>query len=47
MQPTYIIPQMIYMSMEPQRNYTDRGKLKDSEKDLSQCHFIHHISHRD
>jgi hypothetical protein len=23
------------------------GKLKNSEKDMSQCHFVHHTSHVD
>jgi hypothetical protein len=30
--------------MEQQWNYTDWGKPKDSEKILSQCHFLHHKS---
>jgi hypothetical protein len=29
----------------PQWNDIDRGKPKDSEKNLSQCHFFHHKSH--
>jgi hypothetical protein len=35
------IPQMIYESGEPQWNDTDRGKPKNSEKNLPQCHFFH------
>jgi hypothetical protein len=27
--------------------YTDRVKLKNPEKFLTQCHFVHHISHMD
>jgi hypothetical protein len=33
--------------MEPRWNYTDRGKPKNSEKNLSHCHFVHHKSHMD
>jgi hypothetical protein len=29
----------------PQWNDIDRGKPKNSEKNLSQCHFAHHKSH--
>jgi hypothetical protein len=28
-------------------NYIDRGKPKNSEKNLSQCHFFYHKSHMD
>jgi hypothetical protein len=28
-------------------NDVDRGKLKDSEKNLSQCQFVHHKFHID
>jgi hypothetical protein len=33
------------MLMEHRWNEIDRGKPKYSEKNLSQCHFIHHKSH--
>jgi hypothetical protein len=33
------------MNVEQQWNDTDRIKLKDSEKNLSQCHSVHHKSH--
>jgi hypothetical protein len=31
--------------MEHQWNETDKGKPKYSEKNMSQCHFVHHKSH--
>jgi hypothetical protein len=34
-------------STAPRWNDTDRGKLKNSEKNLSQCHSVHHKSYRD
>jgi hypothetical protein len=37
----------LWVSMEQQWNDIDRGKLKDSEKNLSQCHSVHHKSHMD
>jgi hypothetical protein len=36
------IPPIMYESGEVQCNDTDRGKLKNSERNLSQCHFVHH-----
>jgi hypothetical protein len=41
------ILQMIYAYGDPQWNDTDKGKLKISERNLSQCHFFHHKSHMD
>jgi hypothetical protein len=33
--------------MEQQWNEIDRGTPKYSEKNLSQCHFVNHKSHKD
>jgi hypothetical protein len=33
--------------MEHRWNEIDRGKPKYSEKNLSQCHYVHHKSHMD
>jgi hypothetical protein len=41
------IPHIIYKYGEPRWNDIDRGKPKKPEKNLSQCHFIHHESHMD
>jgi hypothetical protein len=42
------ILQMIHEEpMEPRRNSTERGKPKNSEKELSQCDFAHHKSYMD
>jgi hypothetical protein len=35
------------MDMEQRWNDTGRGKSKDSERNLSQSHFVHHKSHMD
>jgi hypothetical protein len=39
-----IIPQMINKYRERRWNNIDRGKAKNSEKNLSQCHFVYHES---
>jgi hypothetical protein len=33
---------VIYESVEPRWNDIERGKLKNSEENLSQCHFPYH-----
>jgi hypothetical protein len=33
---------MIYEYGEPWWNNIDRGRPKNSEKNLSECHFVHH-----
>jgi hypothetical protein len=49
--PTYVgilrIPQMIWVWRATVEWYIDRVKPKNSEKNLSQCHFVHHKSHMD
>jgi hypothetical protein len=35
------------MRMEHSLSNTDRVKAKYSEENLSQCHFLHHMSHKD
>jgi hypothetical protein len=39
--------QTIYEYGEQRWNDIDREKLKNSEGNLSQCHFVHNRSHRD
>jgi hypothetical protein len=38
---------VFFLVMEHRWNEIDRGKPKYSEKNLSQCHFVHHKSHTD
>jgi hypothetical protein len=38
---------MIYEYEEPLWNDNDREKLKNLERNLSQCRFVHHKSHMD
>jgi hypothetical protein len=40
----YFMFQMIYEYGEQRWNAVDRGKVRNSEKDLSQCHFAYQIS---
>jgi hypothetical protein len=40
-------PQVIHEYGGPRWNDTDRVKLKNPEKNLSQCHLVYHKSHID
>jgi hypothetical protein len=42
-----LIPHMIYDYGERRWKDIERGKPKNSEKNLFQCHFAHHKSHMD
>jgi hypothetical protein len=41
------IPKIIWVWRATVEWYIDRGKPKDSEKNLSQCHLVCHKSHMD
>jgi hypothetical protein len=38
---------VLFLVMEYRWNEIDRGKPKNSGKNLSQCHFVRHKSHMD
>jgi hypothetical protein len=40
-------PQVIYEYVESRWNDTDRGEPKNPERNLSQCHAVHHKSQMD
>jgi hypothetical protein len=42
-----IIIFVLFLVMEHRWNEIDKGKPKYSEKNLSQCHFVHHKYHMD
>jgi hypothetical protein len=42
-----IIIFVLFLVMEHRWNEINRGKPKYSEKNLSQCHFVHYKSHMD
>jgi hypothetical protein len=42
-----IIIFVLFLVMENRWNEIDRGKPKNSGKNLSQCYFVHHKSHMD
>jgi hypothetical protein len=36
---------VIYEYRKPKVSDIDKGKLKNTEKNQSKCHFVHHKSH--
>jgi hypothetical protein len=42
-----IIMFVLFLVMEHRWNEIDRGEPNYSEKNLSQCHFVHHKSNMD
>jgi hypothetical protein len=40
-------PDDMWLNTEQPENDIDRGKWKDSKKNQSQCHFVHHKTNMD
>jgi hypothetical protein len=45
--PFFYPPYFIRVNMEQRWNYIEKRKVKNSERNLSQCHSVHHKSHMD